>query len=172
MLTFTHSTSTLSAQAEIADIDAQIAELEAKLAQLWRRRNALIPLSKILPELIAKILVHLVDDLVSRVKENAEQGFQTVKRFLDWTPATHFCNSWRDVGLNHSRLWTWIAMANAMWFKTFLEREELIRLTASNMGNSIFAPPLYGSRDVRSAISRDSGASTRNSVAFGRHLPW
>ncbi|KAF8656475.1 hypothetical protein AX16_002526 [Volvariella volvacea WC 439] len=46
--------------AHIAEIDAEILSLELKRAGLLWHRNALIPLNKLLPELISKVLQHIL----------------------------------------------------------------------------------------------------------------
>ncbi|KAF8648233.1 hypothetical protein AX16_006315 [Volvariella volvacea WC 439] len=114
-------------KARIADIEAEIESLNRKLIRLRRRRNALLPISTLPSELIAKVLQHMVDDTVVAVERHSEtEGpFKGVPRSVyDWTSVTQFCAEWRVMALGQPTLWTRIWTTNLGWLKAHLERSK------------------------------------------------
>jgi hypothetical protein len=74
-------------------MDDEINSLEAK-----PRRNALVPISRLPPETLATIFAFLSG---SAWKERSV--------YLEWIlRVTHVCRQWREVALDHSRLWSHI----------------------------------------------------------------
>ncbi|KAF8656472.1 hypothetical protein AX16_002523 [Volvariella volvacea WC 439] len=116
-------------QIQLAELDAEISVLEFKLRQLRQRRNSLIPLNTLPPELISKVIQHVVDDTVTtaerRLKAGSRYGLEDDSLLVyRWVAATQLCMDWRGVALSHSALWTHIWTTNLEWVKVFLERSK------------------------------------------------
>src|ERR1700730_4144150 len=78
-------------------IDDEIKSLEASLRALKSRRNALVPISHLPPEILAAIFSFLSPSVWNR-------GID----LLEWLSVTHVCHRWRDIALTHPRLWSHI----------------------------------------------------------------
>ncbi|KAI0299845.1 hypothetical protein BC826DRAFT_993688 [Russula brevipes] len=78
-------------------IDDEIKSLEASLRALKSRRNALVPISHLPPEILAAIFLFLSPSVWNR-------GIN----LLEWLSVTHVCHRWRDIALAHPRLWSHI----------------------------------------------------------------
>ncbi|KAF8642975.1 hypothetical protein AX16_009288 [Volvariella volvacea WC 439] len=137
-------------ESQIAHVDAEIARLKAHLIQLHRRRNALMPLSRLPLELVTSVLQHLIEeaDTPQATRPNSE-----VTPFFSWTTATQVYAHWRNAALGCPGLWTYLSTTNLAWFKAFLQRsrnqsvcidtsqgkaqdgeyDEMLQLLASNM---------------------------------------
>ncbi|KAF8647769.1 hypothetical protein AX16_006548 [Volvariella volvacea WC 439] len=166
-------------EAQIADIDATISSLEAQLLDLRKRRNRLMPLSKLPPELINDILSHLVDLNVSESEKaiSVSMSKENSLRIFRWLPVTHFCAQWRQLALTHSSLWTHIWTTNLTGFKTFMERskDQLLRIdtwSCSPRGSEhdemlqLIASNMHRIRSLRLRLS-----STDDKVLLLRNIP-
>ena len=78
------------------------------------RRNALMPISLLPPEILARVFHLLV------LKETPFSG----TRKLGWIKVTHVCRHWRQVALDDSSLWARIraTQANTKWISEMLAR--------------------------------------------------
>ncbi|KAH9058365.1 hypothetical protein EDB87DRAFT_1564105 [Lactarius vividus] len=76
-------------------IDAKIKSLEESLQALRLRRNALAPISSLLPELFAAIFsfLRLPPSGTILLGEGPD-------RHLSWLSVAHVCHQWREVALN------------------------------------------------------------------------
>ncbi|KAF8651830.1 hypothetical protein AX16_004655 [Volvariella volvacea WC 439] len=137
-------------ESQIAHVDAEIARLKAHLIQLHRRRNALMPLSRLPLELVTTIFHHLIDDAATCKTEGLKSKDVP---FFFWTVATQIYGHWRNAALGCPGLWTRMSTTNLAWFKAFVQRSgkhplcidtfpgkatneeytEMIRLVAANM---------------------------------------
>ncbi|KAF8656474.1 hypothetical protein AX16_002525 [Volvariella volvacea WC 439] len=143
-------------ETQIAEIDTEIYALELKLAALRRRRNALMPLNSLPPEIVGEVIQHVVDDVVNGDKRflgDTWYNNTASPSIYHWTTVTQFCMNWRSIALNQSALWTSVCTTNLGWFKVFFKRskdqvlyvharsgwtkdiefEEMLRLIVSNM---------------------------------------
>ncbi|KAF8642833.1 hypothetical protein AX16_009390 [Volvariella volvacea WC 439] len=97
-----------------AGAEAEISTLEAR-----RRRNSLVPISTLPPELIIKIQTHIVEDTFNAI---GEDDLPTPPFHTHWTPVAQFCALWRNVALACPSLWTYVPMDNLNWFKASVGR--------------------------------------------------
>jgi F-box-like len=79
-------------------IDDKIKPLEDSIRVLKCRRNALAPISTLPPE----ILTEIFSILSHSAYDNEKVGY------LAWLWVTHVCHNWREIALNHPRLWSHI----------------------------------------------------------------
>ena len=84
------------------------------LRSLLTRHNALVPISLLPPEILARIFHLLVP---------VELPFSG-SRNLGWIKVTHVCRHWRQVALDDSSLWAriWVARTNRKWISKMLAR--------------------------------------------------
>jgi len=81
-------------------IDHEIKVLEDTLQSSKRRRNALVPISRLPPETLAMIFSFL-----------SSSAFDEDADYLKWLHATHVCHQWRETALNYPHLWSHINFA-------------------------------------------------------------
>src|SRR5712691_184935 len=100
--------------AAIATVDKGIDSAREFVRSLLTRRNALVPISLLPPEILAWIFHLLVHD------EWPLSGL----RNLGWIEVTHVCRHWRQVALDNSSLWAriWCLPANPKWISEILAR--------------------------------------------------
>src|SRR6266849_1363692 len=93
---------------------AAISTIDKLVHSLLTRRNAIVPISLLPPELLARVFHLLV------VKEPPFAK----RRNLGWIRATHVCQHWRQVALDDSSLWARISgvPANTKWISEMLVR--------------------------------------------------
>ncbi|KAF8481686.1 hypothetical protein DFH94DRAFT_404420 [Russula ochroleuca] len=78
-------------------IDDELNSSEEFTRALKSRRNALAPISRLPPEILATIF-----SLLPPSTWNKEAGH------LEWIRVGHVCRLWRETALNHPRLWSYI----------------------------------------------------------------
>jgi hypothetical protein len=102
--------------AAISTVDKGIAAARQVLRSLLTRRNTLMPISLLPPEILARVFHLLV------LKEPPFSGRR--KRKLGWIRATHVCRHWRQVALDDSSLWAkiWGIPTNPKWISEILAR--------------------------------------------------
>ena len=106
-----------SAPVAISTVDEGIGAVRQVLYSLLTRRNTLVPISNLPPEILARVF-HL---LVLK-----EPPF-FVRRKLGWIRVTHVCRHWRQVALDDSSLWAQIiwgsqTVTNIKWISEMLAR--------------------------------------------------
>ncbi|KAF8645733.1 hypothetical protein AX16_007601 [Volvariella volvacea WC 439] len=112
-------------QTRIVEFDTQIAKSKEQPTpiDLLRRRNSILPISRLPPELIVSILKPTID----------ASWKPTFLTFLhnnsmccspDLIKLTHIYSYWRDVAVAYPALWSFICMANVERFNTFLDRSK------------------------------------------------
>ncbi|KAI0277169.1 hypothetical protein BGY98DRAFT_901925, partial [Russula aff. rugulosa BPL654] len=84
------------------------------IRSLLIRRNTLVPISGLPPEILARVFHVLVHE---------EPPFSR-RRNLGWIRVTHVCRHWRQVALDDSSLWARISgtQANTKWISEMLAR--------------------------------------------------
>ncbi|KAI9455926.1 hypothetical protein BJY52DRAFT_615746 [Lactarius psammicola] len=82
-------------------IDAEIKTLEESIRALRLRRNALVPVSSLPPEVIAAIFTFLRLRFTSAAFTLGEKT-----NTLPWLHVAHVCHRWREIALNQSPFWS------------------------------------------------------------------
>ena len=99
----------------ISTVDRGIDTAKQFVRSLLTRRNALVPISLLPPEILAWVF-HLL-----ALKEPPFSG----RRELGWIRVTHVCRHWREVALDNSSLWAKITCGmptNTKWMSEILAR--------------------------------------------------
>ena len=91
----------------------EIASLEARLSELKGEYNAQALISKLPPEILSEIFlqqaVSVREERVTTTVVHLDNDPFVHKSFYSWLNVTHVCRQWREVSLNCSQLWTWLA---------------------------------------------------------------
>ncbi|KAF8649155.1 hypothetical protein AX16_005953 [Volvariella volvacea WC 439] len=82
-----------------------------------------MPLNKLLPELIGKVLQRVAYDSLNLTSEAGHMYCEPTEWHM-WTSITQFCMDWRGIVLDHSPLWIHVNTTNSRWFKAFLARSK------------------------------------------------
>ena len=100
--------------AAISTLDKGIDATRQFLLSLLTRRNALVPISLLPPEILARVFHLLV----------LEEPPAYRKQNLGWIRVTHVCRNWRRVALDDLSLWAKIrdTRANTKWISEILAR--------------------------------------------------
>src|ERR1700733_8430654 len=100
--------------AAIFTVDKGIDAAREFARSLLTRRNALVPISLLPPEILARVFHLLVH----------EEWPLAGLRNLGWIKVTHVCRHWRQIALDHSTLWgkIWGTPINAKWISEMLAR--------------------------------------------------
>jgi hypothetical protein len=100
--------------AAISTVDKGIDTAMKLVRSLLTRRNALVPISLLPPEILARIFHLLV------LEEPPLSGGQS----LGWIRVTHVCRHWRQVALDDLSLWAriWGVPKNTKWISEMLAR--------------------------------------------------
>jgi hypothetical protein len=144
----------------ISAVDREIDSARQFVRSLLTRRNALVPVSLLPPEILSRVF-HLLKEAVPR----SHGG-----RKLGWIRVTHVCRHWRQVALNDSSLWAriWGTPTSAKWISEMLTRAknapldiELDDLITSSAEALLMIPPhLSHTRQLR--LHNLSGLSSDN----------
>jgi hypothetical protein len=144
----------------ISTVDKGIDGAMQFVRSLFTRRNALVPISRLPPEILARVFHLLV------LEEPPLSG----GRSLGWIKVTHVCRHWRQVALDDSSLWAqiWGIPTNAKWISEMLTRAknapldiELDDLITSSEEALLMIPPhLSHTRQLR--LHSLSGLSSDN----------
>lgn len=78
------------------DIDGEIRRLNNYICSLKSRRNSLCRISRLPPEVISEVFLVFAEQL---------QAQDRFKVDFKWITVTHVCRLWRDIALQHGRLW-------------------------------------------------------------------
>ncbi|KAI0040251.1 hypothetical protein FA95DRAFT_1472499, partial [Auriscalpium vulgare] len=86
--------------------------IQLAISSLHIRRNAYLPVSRLPPEMLAKIFQFLV-----------LLDLEWTREGLGWIAVTHVCASWRAIALGCPSLWTNLTFRLGMeWAETMLGR--------------------------------------------------
>src|SRR6267154_5285896 len=82
-------------------IDDELESLEKTTRALKLRRNALAPISRLPPEIIA-----LIFSFLSLPREYVRLLTGDKQNILAWLRVSHVCHRWREIALNQPRFWS------------------------------------------------------------------
>ena len=100
--------------AAVSAVDKELDSAKKLFCSLFTRRNALLPISLLPPEILTRVFHFLALD---------EPPF-VGKQNLGWIRATHVCQHWRQVALDDSSLWARISgkPTKTLWIVEMLSR--------------------------------------------------
>ena len=105
-------------------LDQTILKHETLVRKLKSHRNTLIPISRILPEILCRIF--------DFEREGAVPS--------SLVAVTHVCQSWRNAAIDCSTLWTDIAITSIPWTDEMLRRSKMSSLTIRASMNEFLTP--------------------------------
>ena len=120
---------------QVAQIDALVPRVWTVLASLQSYRNQLIPIFKLPPELLSRIMVEyasLTDSLFS----------------LRWTKVMLVCHHWHDVALNSQELWSYVDLE-----RVSLDRSDAFKRIQTNFQRAPSSPQSVQIRFCEEATS-------------------
>ncbi|KAI0047186.1 hypothetical protein FA95DRAFT_1470799, partial [Auriscalpium vulgare] len=101
--------------------DAHDETTEATLRALREKRNTLIPICRLPPEVLALVFTYLTGFAWDSVN-----GYPY---HIRWIVVTHICRRWREVAIQHAGLWTNINLdIGSNWAATFASRARQVLL--------------------------------------------
>ncbi|KAG1780986.1 hypothetical protein EV702DRAFT_1042671 [Suillus placidus] len=101
-----------------ARIDEDTIALSESVRTHRSRRNALVYVSRLPPEILANIFMYIVS------KEESYMGTSDPRGAPACLAATHVCRYWRQVALECPILWAFIDGVSAQWLAIMLERSK------------------------------------------------
>ncbi|KAA1468132.1 hypothetical protein DENSPDRAFT_373195 [Dentipellis sp. KUC8613] len=101
------------------EIDEDLKRLHESMLVLKSRRNRLSPIARLPPETIALIFSFVVQLSYPRTPND---------RRLSWMAVAHVCRQWRDIALQHPRLWSRIDFTSTACAKEMLRRAKMAPL--------------------------------------------
>lgn len=119
-----------------ADIDGEIQRLNNCICSLKSRRNSLCPVSRLPPEVLSEVFLVLAEQLQAQGRFKAD---------FKWTTVAHVCRLWRDIALQHGRLWGKIDMTEPDRTREFLDRSKgaPLAIRQSFTGSLAELPPAF-----------------------------
>ena len=97
------------------DIDSEIRRLNNCICSLKSRRNSFCPVSRLPPEVLSEVFLVLAEQL---------QAQDRFKVDFKWISVAHVCHLWRDIAVQHGRLWGKIDMTKPDRTKSFVDRSK------------------------------------------------
>ncbi|KAF9245224.1 hypothetical protein BU15DRAFT_41300 [Melanogaster broomeanus] len=105
-----------------ARIDDDIAALHLSICALRTQRNALSPISRLPPEILATIFVHCARLYFGDFR------LPCAWQVPPWVNVSYICRHWRDVALNCAPLWTFLFVSSQRWTEELLSRSKMAPL--------------------------------------------
>ncbi|KAK7690589.1 hypothetical protein QCA50_005687 [Cerrena zonata] len=91
------------------------------VADKSRFLNSLLPVSKLLPEILIEIFMKFATNPMHYFTSGFEKPVCMITVY-DWMAVTRVCHSWRQVALGAPKLWSYIYLGSTEHVKTFLAR--------------------------------------------------
>ncbi|KAF9006155.1 hypothetical protein BDQ17DRAFT_1324919 [Cyathus striatus] len=101
-------------------IDEEILRMEESIRTLKSRRNTHSPISRLPPELLAKVFVMCAEGYFNHSNP--------MLRVKGWIHITHVSRYWRTVACNAPNLWAYIIFHSPNWSKEMLRRSKMAPL--------------------------------------------
>ncbi|TFY73441.1 hypothetical protein EWM64_g10571 [Hericium alpestre] len=89
----------------LREVEGQLYGLNHVMCALKTQRNALLPISRLPPEVLSQIFQYIAVVEQSYPRTRYFPPFLGSSGTLGWIKITHVCRQWRDVALADSRLW-------------------------------------------------------------------
>ncbi|KAG2337675.1 hypothetical protein BDR05DRAFT_763961 [Suillus weaverae] len=105
-----------------AHIDEDTIALSESVCAHRSRRNALVYVSRLPPEILANIFMYIMSN------EESYMGTSDPRGAPACLAATHVCRYWRQVALEYPILWAFIDGVSAQWLAIMLERSKKVAL--------------------------------------------
>ncbi|KAL0953739.1 hypothetical protein HGRIS_004928 [Hohenbuehelia grisea] len=106
----------------LRQIDEELGRIHESARQLKSRRNALAPVSRLPPELLARIFLFCA----TPPTQDDFGGHSS----LSWMKeVSHICQHWREVALGCPRLWSNISFSRPHWVEEMLKRSKMAPLS-------------------------------------------
>ncbi|KAA1467144.1 hypothetical protein DENSPDRAFT_228220 [Dentipellis sp. KUC8613] len=130
----------------LARIHEEVSAMESAMLAGRRRHNALLPIARLLPDILPRVFNFLTLDNpripygeLSDVKSYAVRQ----QAALGWIKVTHVCGAWRDAALSHPHLWTTLFSLSSMnWTAEMVSRSKAALLSYLVDSSSQFNGPL------------------------------
>ncbi|KDQ61415.1 hypothetical protein JAAARDRAFT_203934 [Jaapia argillacea MUCL 33604] len=105
----------------LATIDSDIASHFESIRQLCTKRNSLVPVSRLPPEVLANIFQHATQSDLSL-------GFALGSPAVWWIAITYVCRCWREVALATPSLWCSLPFHRPKWVPEMIARSKIAPL--------------------------------------------
>ena len=163
-----------SADYDVADVvrralEAEIAMHADAIIDLKGRINTIAPISKLPPEMLAEVFLHVVANYhcePGRLVHNAAMFS------YKWITITHVCRAWRDIALNTPRLWSYLVLASPEMTEMVLARSKMAPLcvtatilSASDWRFKLLETIMQNSRRIKDVYVVGSARVLRSLVA-------
>lgn len=111
--------------------DDEIAFAHAYIQEISARRNALLPVIQFPSEILGSIFRFLLPALKLQPPDSShdDTAAQVDAGTRSLIAASHVCQRWRDVALEHSELWTILWIKNTPWMHEMISRSRGMPLT-------------------------------------------
>ncbi|PPQ70401.1 hypothetical protein CVT24_013139 [Panaeolus cyanescens] len=114
----------------VLECDARIARLQAEIRAIQTLRNSYQPISRLPPELLCRVFVHVRDTVSSFPRRH----YYIANAIPSWVrPITHICRQWRDTALSCPELWSRLEFDSypPSWMELQLSRAKEAALSVS-----------------------------------------
>lgn len=111
-------------------IDQELLKLEDSIRVLRSRRNVLVPISQLPPEILSKIFA----DCVAECRESTNS--------LEWIRVTHVSHHWRTVAFDCPSLWGNPVFTRPKWTEEMLRHSNMTSLVVK-ADLSCFTPRIF-----------------------------
>ncbi|KAI0058025.1 hypothetical protein BV25DRAFT_1830587 [Artomyces pyxidatus] len=120
----------------LQDMDSEHLAMQHAMRAFLSRRNALTPVCRLPPELLARIFKFHADD----ERAGWSRGMNS-SEILGWIRVTHVCWRWRHVAIEHSNLWQDIAIPlGDDWVEEMLARAREAPISVLTFAGDLLSP--------------------------------
>ncbi|KAF9232499.1 hypothetical protein BU15DRAFT_81186 [Melanogaster broomeanus] len=118
----TDTTSTSAVAEAQARIDDKVALLRLPICALLTRRNGLLPVSRLPPDVLANIFLCQAHSFYQ------DHGYSRTSGAPPWANVLYTCHHWRDVALSCPSLWSFLFVSSPRWTEELLSRTKMAPL--------------------------------------------
>ncbi|CAL1716236.1 unnamed protein product [Somion occarium] len=141
-----HEAGPISLKTELDFMDEDVLRLRESLdrevyayREKCRRRNELLPVAKLLPELLLVIFEYYVESPRTYINDGRWKNcfvspfeiHEEPKGPCDWIHVAHVCHSWRAIAMGAPQLWSHIQLGSPTWVSEFIKRSGQYPLTVT-----------------------------------------
>jgi hypothetical protein len=123
-------------QEAVQRVDAQIQHHLDLVQDLKSQRNALMPISRLPTEIIARVFHEVRAGHNGHGRPNGSYIWSAAspnEPSLKWISVSHVSRHWRNVAINDANLWTYLPLKNPKWTMIMLERSRMATIPAITM---------------------------------------